>query len=43
MVTRGFYLEGTTSRGPGLLHYVLLKIKDHTHLTSTMQEQPSML
>lgn len=42
IVTRDLYLKGTTSRGFELLHYVLFKTKDHTHLISTMQEQFSM-
>lgn len=39
--TRDFLLEGTLSRGLVLLHDVLFKIKDHTQLVSTMQEQIS--
>ncbi|KAI0548091.1 hypothetical protein F4679DRAFT_585849 [Xylaria curta] len=31
-------LKGTVSRGLGLLHTVLFKIRDHAHLVSTMQE-----
>lgn len=42
IVSRGFYSEGTTSRGLELLHNVLFKIKDHMHLVSTIQEQISM-